>query len=146
MKENIYNPHTKTTYSVFQLCKICNALHKVQYNIHNSLDHVSYKTLKHSCMVIAWHELTGIQQFLSSAPGMVRPTASGSARGSRSANRLNHAARLSWNKRTLLLQDYSHMGYDAMLNSDMLKIFWEACCLHFMAAQEMLPGRTGSLV
>lgn len=70
-----------------------------------------YKTLKHSCMVVAWHELTGIQQFLSSAPGTVRPTASGSARGSRSANRLNHAARLSCNNKTLLFQDYSQVDW-----------------------------------
>jgi hypothetical protein len=105
-----------------------------------------YKTLKHSYVVVAWHELTGIQQFLSSAPGTVRPTASGSARGSRSANRLNHAARLSCNNLTLQFQDYRHIGYDATLNGDLLKIFWKACCLHFMAVQEMLPGRIGSLI
>jgi len=33
-----------------------------------------------------------------------------------------------------------------MLNGDLLKIFWKACCLHFMAAQETLPERTGSLI
>jgi hypothetical protein len=47
-------------------------------------------------MVVAWHGSTGTQQFRSWAPGTVRPMASGSARGSRSAKRLNHAARLSW--------------------------------------------------
>lgn len=97
-------------------------------------------------MVVAWHEWTGIQQFLSSAPGTVRPTASGSARGSRSANRLNHAARLSCNDQTVLFQDYSRMGWDTMLNGDLLNIFWKACCLHVMAAQETLPGRTGCLI
>jgi hypothetical protein len=38
------------------------------------------------------------------------------------------------------------MGYDTMLNGDVLKILWKPCCFNFMAAQETLPGKTGSLI
>jgi hypothetical protein len=84
-------------------------------------------------MGVAWHGLTDIQQFLSSAPGTVRPTASGSARGSRSAKRLNQAVRLSCNEKTSLPEDYSYLGYDATLTGNLL-----------MFCKSVLPSFHGS--